>query len=193
MDILDHDPIWQIHKTVLLIRQLNDLWPTPQEMVEVNNWDTTQATSLFKKNIPFCVHFTELQHMGRRERWPLWARHHSSSAHTQWGYLKDVLSPNTALHHSPPLAQHAEVIHWVGRAIGPKAGARLKGWGTSDEPRLATESGYYEVDSITLPRCRSKTLGCLQWLFCRQHMRKCFTSWCTAIYDLFAIQILYIK
>lgn len=109
-----------------------------------------------------------------------WARHLHSSAHSQWGYLKDVPSPNKALYHSSPLAQHAEVIHWVSRATRPKAGARIQRWSTSDEPGLATESGYCEADSIALPWCRSKTLGCLQQL-----PYVCFISWCKAMDNLF--------
>lgn len=49
---------------------------------------------------------------------------HSPSAHSQWGYSKDVPSPNTALYHSSPSARHAEVIHQVGQAMGQKAGTR---------------------------------------------------------------------
>lgn len=46
---------------------------------------------------------------------------HSPSAHSQWGYLKDVPSPNTAFNQSTPADRHAEVIPRVGQATGPKA------------------------------------------------------------------------
>lgn len=94
---------------------------------ERREW-TKVAGETAKKWAETCLNFNELQQMGRRKRglFRLDREHstafHSPSAHSQWGYLKDVPSPNTALNQSSPADRHAEVIHPVGQATGPKAG-----------------------------------------------------------------------